>query len=504
METLTSQKENDCESAASNKDSQLVDLDRVRIDPAWARRVPLAVAMRTRSLPLCQVGDQVVVATDRQDGRLSGTLDRYIDKPLKSVVVSGDSLDAALESLVALNPSKRTSPVKLLGHASSGDAVTVCDEILAAAAIRSASDIHLRPSETKVDCLLRVDGQLEDYAVYSRDEYTSIVSRLKVLAGLDIAEKRVPQDGRYTLKIAGDAPVDLRVATLPTRHGERLTIRLFVPPDSDSLAALGMNVRQVKSVEVAIESPHGLILLTGPTGCGKSTTLHIAIQQTLQSQGGNIVTVEDPIEYEMPEVTQVEVDAADKLNFSKALRSILRHDPDVLMIGEIRDRETAEVAIKAALTGHLVFSTLHTNNAVGVVSRLSELGIEPFLVAETLKISVAQRLVRQLCSKCRKPRQLRDSEAEHLGKPELAGSDIFEPVGCLYCGGRGYSGRTGLFELLDFDRGASSMIAECATNADLLQYMRRTDQPMLLDAGIEKLLAGETTLREVLANTSRW
>src|SRR5208283_4553766 len=250
--------------------------------------------------------------------------------------------------------------------------------------------------------------------------------------------------------------------------------------------------------------PHGMILLTGPTGSGKTTTLYAAIRRLMDREDLNILTVEDPIEYEINGVAQVEVDSADKVTFVKALRSVLRHDPDVVMIGEVRDGETADVAIKASLTGHLVFSTLHTNSAVSVITRLADMGVDRFLIAATMRLAVAQRLIRQLCPRCRKPTQLTMSQAAALNAPEMAGRTVYEPAGCIYCGGRGYAGRIGLFEMLPLDEEWSRSIARGAEEAELIERMRELRIASLLDDGLEKLLAGATSVREVVSAVSVW
>jgi type II secretory ATPase GspE/PulE/Tfp pilus assembly ATPase PilB-like protein len=297
----------------------------------------------------------------------------------------------------------------------------------------------------------------------------------------------------------------MRVATIPTRFGERVTLRLLSPlQDTPSLAELGMGKGQLDLFTRAIASSNGLVLLTGPTGCGKSTTLYTAIMQLLKTRGGNVITVEDPIEYEIPGTTQVEVDSTEKVSFSRALRSILRHDPDVIMLGEIRDAETAEMAIKASLTGHLVFSTLHTNTAAGVVTRLLDMGVEPFLIAATLRLAVAQRLVRRLCPRCRSLSRLSETDAAALGRPELSGQESYQSTGCVYCAGKGFVKRMALFEMLPGGNETADLISGGATEADLLELMRRSNQPMLLDDGINKVLAGTTTAHQVLSAVGTW
>ena len=284
-----------------------------------------------------------------------------------------------------------------------------------------------------------------------------------------------------------------------------MTLRLLaLQTESLTLERLGMCARDLTCFADAIARPHGMILLTGPTGSGKSTTLYAAIRRLAAQEGLNILTVEDPIEYEIRGVAQIEVDAADKVTFVKALRSVLRHDPDVVMIGEIRDAETADVAIKASLTGHLAFSTLHTNSAVSVITRLADMGVDRYLIAATLRLVVAQRLVRQLCPRCRKPRDLTPAEATALGRPELMGRTVYDPAGCIYCGGKGYLGRIGLFELLPLDEDWAREITRGAEETELLARMRDHQVATLLDDGLTKLFDGRTAVREVLGAVSAW
>lgn len=316
---------------------------------------------------------------------------------------------------------------------------------------------------------------------------------------MDIAEKRSAQDGRLTTYVGSSRQrIEVRAASLPTRFGERMTLRVLGSQSTDlTLQSLGMSKEDLRVFSTATQRPHGLILLTGPTGSGKSTTLYAAIQQLLSSQGLNVITVEDPIEYEIQGASQVEVDSADKVNFSKALRSILRHDPDVVMIGEIRDEETADTAIKAALTGHLVFSTVHTNTSAGVVTRLTDMGVQPFLVAATLRLAVAQRLVRKLCPVCRQARPITLEESLILGQPRLDGLTCFDPKGCVTCAGKGYSGRIGLFEILECSAELSKLIANGTSEADIAEEARQRGGRTLLDDGLSKILDGTTTVAEV-------
>lgn len=341
---------------------------------------------------------------------------------------------------------------ELLAHANRlTDSVQLVDRILRAGLLLHASDVHFDPAADAVRVRFRIDGQLEEVLRIPAAMAAATVSRLKVLAALDIAERRAPQDGAFTWRMVGGGevgPLDVRMATLPVRHGERVTLRLLETGGRRlTLDDLGMDAEVRDAFERVLERPHGLVLLTGPTGSGKTTTLYAAIRRLLEIAPLNIVTVEDPIEYEIPGVAQAEVDSVDKVNFAKALRALLRHDPDVVMIGEIRDAESLDAAVKAALTGHLVLSTLHANGAKASVERLVDLGLDPHLVTSTLRLALAQRLVRRLCPACREP-----------------AGEGFAPKsgGCPACAGRGYAGRVGVFEMYSPETGRETAMADDA------------------------------------------
>ncbi len=501
--------------AAETSSTEPLSLDLVRIDPTWALRIPATLALRKRVLPLSAGDERVRVAcADPEDRGTLQLLERYLERPIEAIAAEPDSLRRALTRIyggVSIPGAGDPNPIRFRGRDSrqafdAEDAVAVCDELLQAAALRQASDIHLVPTERQLIVRFRVDGILETYRELPLEATGGVISRFKVLAELDIAEKRAPQDGRFTARIGpAQLKVDIRTATLPTRHGERMTLRLLASQDAPiDLESLGMSAIDRERFERAIARPHGLVLLTGPTGSGKSTTLYAAIRRLLQVRGGNVVTIEDPIEYAIPGTSQVEVDSVDKVNFGKALRSVLRHDPDVVMIGEIRDSDTADVAMKAALTGHLVLSTLHTNNTAGVVTRLIDMGMERFMVAATLRLAVAQRLVRRLCPHCHCPRPMTAEEAFALGRPDLEGATVHEPVGCVYCAGRGYAGRVAGFEMLSIDESTARAIADGADEGALVAKMRRDGAPLLMDDAIAKILEGTTTVRDVLGAVTIW
>ncbi|MCY2983390.1 MAG: GspE/PulE family protein [Planctomycetota bacterium] len=495
----------------SDQSTPQLNLDEVRVDPKWSAKVPAPFAIRRKLLPLCCLDGVVRVATSQAiDPAVGKQLTSYLGNSFLAIETDPASLQRAITRVYGtLASSFHAEKQNRLDRSGKEDGlsnsnIALVDEMIQAACLQSASDIHLIPCEGTLKIQFRIDGVLENYREIPMEAQQGLINRLKVMAELDIAEKRAPQDGSFSMHMGkSSAKLDIRLATLPTRFGERLTMRLLGSSGSNlSIPSLGMRDDDQKAFENALARPHGLVLLTGPTGSGKSTTLYAAISELLRTQRGNIITVEDPIEYEMPGVSQVEVDSSDRLSFGKALRSLLRHDPDIVMIGEIRDAETANVAVKASLTGHLVLSTLHTNSAVGVVSRLVDMGVERFLVAATLQLSVAQRLVRKLCPHCRRERPMNAVEASALRCPDLTGSPVFDPQGCVYCAGRGYSGRLALFEMLNCSERIASQIASGIDEHELWAMAQAARRSSLSDDGIAKLLSGQTSVREVISAVS--
>ena len=346
---------------------------------------------------------------------------------------------------------------------------------------------------------MRVDGVLKEILESPRTFATLVVSRIKVMARLDIAEKRVPQDGRISLRIGGRS-VDVRVSTLPSVHGERVVMRLLDKQAGRiDLSHLGMDKPLREILQDVVTRPHGMILVTGPTGSGKTTTLYAALEQ-INDRSRNILTVEDPVEYYIAGIGQTQVNTKVEMSFARGLRAILRQDPDVVMVGEIRDRETADIAVQAGLTGHLVLSTLHTNTASGAITRLRDMGVEPFLLASTLLAVVAQRLVRLLCHECSEPYPALASEKAILGMPEGAEVYLRRAKGCPVCAGTGYQGRTGIYEVIRVDSRMRGLIHDQAAEAALESAAREATPPIMQD-GIRKVLAGLTTLDEVLRVT---
>ena len=362
-----------------------------------------------------------------------------------------------------------------------------------------ASDIHIEVFEEASSVRFRIDGVLRDVLMPPRALHAAIVSRVEVMASLDIAERRLPQDGRITLRLAGRA-VDVRVSTLPTGHGERVVLRLLDKQAGRlDFESLGMSARDRDRVGELISQPHGIILVTGPTGSGKTTTLYAALSR-IDSARLNIMTVEDPIEYDLEGIGQTQVNAGIDMTFARALRAILRQDPDVVMIGEIRDLETARIAVQASLTGHLVLATLHTNDAIGAVTRLIDMGIEPFLLSSSLLGVMAQRLVRRLCTHCRTLDPPTAAERELL-PPDWGTRLAGHAVGCEHCAHSGYRGRTGIYELLVIDEATRGLIHSGDSEPALRARAQAGDVAALRDDGLRWVADGETTLEEVLRVT---
>ena len=367
------------------------------------------------------------------------------------------------------------------------------------------TDIHIEPMETDLRIRYRIDGVLHPTPLPPQMKrfQSAIISRIKVMAGMDIAEKRLPQDGRISLRVKGEE-IDVRVSTMPTVYGESVSLRLLMRSSGMyGMDKLGLFKDDEEILGRLIRRPHGILLVTGPTGSGKSTSLY-AWLHTINSVDKRILTVEDPIEYEMAGINQIQMKPEIGLTFAVGLRHILRQDPDVIMVGEVRDQETADIAIRAALTGHLVFSTLHTNDAAGGVTRLVDMGIEPFLVASSVEALVAQRLVRRLCPKCKRPWTVDMSFLESIGFPisKLLTGTICEPVGCEECRGTGYAGRTGIYEILLISDIIRQMIVERRSAADIKLHALEHGMRTLRMDGWRKVLAGVTTLEEVIRVTS--
>ncbi len=413
-----------------------------------------------------------------------------LDGRIAAVYSSGGSSAAMVvgevESEVDLSRLLQDLPAveDLLEAADDAPIIRMLNALLTQAAKDGASDIHIEPYERSSSVRFRVDGTLREVVQPNRALHAALISRLKIMAELDIAEKRLPQDGRISLRIGGRA-IDVRVSTLPSAHGERAVLRLLDKNESKfTLEALGMSGDVLTSFDKLVHQPHGIVLVTGPTGSGKTTTLYASLGR-IDTAGSNILTVEDPIEYELPGIGQTQVNAKIDLTFAKALRAILRQDPNVIMIGEIRDFETAQIAIQASLTGHLVLATVHTNDAPSTITRLVDMGVEPFLLSSSLLGVLAQRLVRKLCPQCKR--------ADSQGR--------WHPTGCSACAQTGYKGRTGVYELMVADEAVRDLVHNRAAESEVHRVARSSGLRSMREDGDRLVVAGVTSLEEVLRVT---
>ena len=387
----------------------------------------------------------------------------------------------------------------LLEEADDAPIIKLINALFNQAIREQASDIHVEAYENYSVVRFRIDGVLKDITNFHRGFHGAVVSRLKVMAKLDIAEKRLPQDGRISLRV-GDHAIDVRVSTLPTQHGERIVLRILDKQSSRfNIADLGMDEAMQQRFKQLTRALHGMFLVTGPTGSGKTTTLYAGLSHIDRNQR-NIVTVEDPVEYDLEGIGQVHVNVKTGLTFASGLRSILRQDPDVVLVGEIRDLETAEIAIQASLTGHLVLSTLHTNTAIGAITRLQDMGVDSYLIASSLSGLLAQRLVRVLCKSCKKESPATAKELQILGLDDSTDTVLYHPVGCTECNQTGFRGRIGIFELIVIDNNIKTMIHNGADEQALVKEIRKTS-PSILSDGLDRVRQGVTSLDEVLRVT---
>jgi len=444
---------------------------------------------------------------------------RFLGMPLQLKLLSAEDFDATLQAAyeggsgeamemmgdlgdemdLSRVAQEMPEPEDLLESEDDAPIIRLINALLTEAIKQNASDIHIEPYENRLVVRFRVDGVLREIIAPKRVLAPLVCSRIKVMAKLDIAEKRLPQDGRISLRVAGRA-VDVRVSTLPSGHGERVVLRLLDKQAGRlDLEQLGMDSKSFALMGEVIKKPHGIILVTGPTGSGKTTTLY-AILSRLNDRMRNILTVEDPIEYFIDGIGQTNVNTKVEMTFARGLRAILRQDPDVVMVGEIRDLETAEIAVQASLTGHLVLSTLHTNTAVGAVTRLRDMGVEPFLLSSSLIGVVAQRLVRLLCHQCKQPVIMTESECKLFSVPTENAPPIYRPAGCEACNMQGYQGRTGIYELIVVDDILRNMIHDGAGEHALEAHARQFT-PSIRQDGLRRVLMGDTALEEVLRVT---
>ncbi|MFU8855732.1 MAG: type II secretion system ATPase GspE [Deferrisomatales bacterium] len=486
------------------------------------RLVPIQFAKRHRVLPLGEENGRVLVAVaDGEDLRVLHDLRVLLGRPVSPCLAPADRILQAINRVYELGSDRAgdlmeglsdvglsalahelEEPKDLLDASDEAPIIRLVNGIMFQAVKDRASDIHVEAFERELQIRYRIDGVLYPVLTPPKTLQAAITSRIKVMAGLDIAEKRLPQDGRIRIKIAGK-DIDIRVSVLPTAYGERVVMRLL---DKSAvlldLEELGLGGERLEAFKKLITRPYGILLVTGPTGSGKTTTLYAALSR-INSEDINIITVEDPIEYQLRGIGQIHVNPKIDLTFAAGLRSILRQDPDVIMVGEIRDGETAEIAIQASLTGHLVLSTLHTNDAAGAVTRLVDMGVEPFLVSSSVLAILAQRLVRVLCPACREPYLPPPEGLAELGlhASDLPEGHLYRAKGCPHCMQTGYRGRSGIYELLTVDERIRNLIMKGADSATIKEEARRGGMLTLRDDGTRKLLRGITSAEEVLRVT---
>lgn len=483
--------------------------------------VPINFARKNELVPLRREEGSVIVAiADPINHMALDDLRILFDAPVKPVIASQDVIIDTINSIYNRTPENDAVMSELdeentdlldqnfeevedlLDSDDEAPIIRLVNQLLVRAVKQGASDIHIEPFEKELLVRYRIDGVLYTIMTPPKKAQNSIVSRIKIMADLNIAEKRLPQDGRIRIKLAGK-DIDIRVSVLPTSHGESVVMRLLdrskalIPLDG-----IGFNDRNLVLIRELITRSHGIILVTGPTGSGKSTTLYAALSE-INEPNIKIITVEDPVEYQLPGINQCQVNAKIEMTFARALRSILRQDPDVVMIGEIRDLETAEIAIQASLTGHLVISTLHTNDTSTTPIRLIDMGIEPFLVASSLIAVTAQRLLRKICPKCCEPYRLSQVEMTELSlKPEhVAGKNIVKAVGCADCLNTGYSGRMAIHEIMVVEEQVRDLLIKNEDATILKKAAMKAGMKTLRESAIEKMLAGLTTLEEVMMLT---
>lgn len=495
---------------AEDAGAEVVDLGEVEPALEALDHIPYATAHRLRSLPLAiREGELAVVMADPFDVVAVDTLEKVAGMRIQVLTAPEDDVVQAVERFYAQSGSIEET-IEQIMHGTGADAdespmIRLANQIIIQAVNHLATDIHIEPDEQLVRVRTRVDGVLRKMALIPKPLQAGLVTRFKIMARLDVTERRVPQDGRIGFNI-GRRKLDLRVSTLPTAHGESVVMRILdANPKVLTLDRLGMSTHNRKQFERLISRPHGIILVTGPTGSGKTTTLYAALGQ-IDAHEKSVFTLEDPIEYALPMIRQTQVNPEADLTFAAGLRALLRQDPDVILIGEMRDTETAMLAVRAALTGHLVFSTLHTNDAVGAIPRLIDMGVEPYLLPSCLLGIVAQRLLRRICTKCKTEDAHATERLAALGikatnrtsKPPLR---LWRGAGCEACGNSGYAGRTAIHEVLTLTDSFHDAVVRGANAAELKRLARKNGMRTLAHDGLARALAGETSLDEVLRVT---
>jgi len=432
---------------------------------------------------------EIVIAAESQ---ISRAIDQYYNSASQALAQASENLEKGFE-LLQQQAEEEQEP----GVAPEAPVIRIVNLVIKEALRQRASDIHIEPQETGMRVRFRIDGILQDILTIPKESKNAVTVRVKLMANLDITNTQTPQDGRFKMKV-GKQEVDFRVSLLPTTFGQKIVMRVLDKNNlSIGLSKLGLSANSQKVLEEAIYKPFGMVLITGPTGSGKSTTLYSLVNK-LNTTERNIITIEEPVEYLVDGLTQIEVKSEIGLTFASGLRAVLRQSPDVVMVGEIRDAETADIAIKASLTGQLVLSTLHTNSAADAVTRLVDMGLEPFLVASSLVMVCAQRLCRRICDSCKKPVQYPPEVLKKIQHKIAAGTVLYEGKGCDRCRGTGYKGRLGVTEVLEIDDNIRDMLLKGKTSLDITHYAQKNrGMKLLFDDVVDKMCAGETTMTEV-------
>lgn len=502
----------------------LGDIDKVEVNVA--RKLPESIARRFCLVAVGETDDRIIVAmADPLNVIAIDTITLRMKRQIKIAISSpheirraidliyhgSDVEEQQLRDLVELEVDGEEEQENIFGEdvtesdisseiaASKPPVIRFVDLLLSQAVKSRASDIHIEPQEKSMTIRMRIDGVLRDMVPPARKMQPAVAARIKILSNMDIAERRLPQDGRFKMKVSG-RDIDVRVSVIPTIYGEKVVMRILdAAAVNHNLDGLGFEPGLLEEFKTMLSQPHGIVIVTGPTGSGKSTTLYSALNY-LRDPRKNITTVEDPVEYRLEGINQIQVKPEIDLDFARCLRAILRQDPDIILIGEIRDKETVEIAIKASLTGHLVLSTFHTNDAPSAISRLVFMGIDRYLLASTLNLVVAQRLVRKICDRCKEPVALNEQVLKRLNiNPEQVEDAVFyRGRGCRSCGGTGYLGRLPIFEFLVLDNNMREKLVSGASEAEIRAMSRQRNYNGLLESGVSKILQGLTTAEDVL------
>ena len=499
-----------------------INLSKYRIDPEVVKLIPERVARHYLLIPISKIKNVVSVAmADPLNIFALDDIKVLTKLEVQTMITTSDDIVQAIEKYYAPKTEDMAEIVKreqaraeieaveevevtdvseLTKASKEAPVIKLADIIINEALRNRASDIHLEPFYDRVRIRYRIDGVLHEFFTLPKKIQNALITRLKIMSNLDITQRRIPQDGRFKVKVNGKE-IDFRVSVLPTSFGGKCVLRALDKSNlSIGLDRLGFLPGPLLAFKEAIAKPYGMILLTGPTGCGKSTTLYSVLNQ-LNSADKNIVTIEDPVEYQVERITQIQIKPEIGLTFASGLRALLRQSPDVIMVGEIRDGETADIAIKAALTGELVLSTLHTNDAASAVTRLVDMGVEPFLIASSVILIAAQRLCRRVCPNCKEPVDVPRATLDKIGLKVGRGSKFYRGKGCAKCNQTGYYGRMGTLEVLTMDDALREMIIKGATSAQIKDYARTCGMKTLRENGLEKFIRGETTLEEILRMT---